>query len=188
MDGQRLLCSLPISEQRLKITSFWRSGSQSGKLSSDLVTTEFMMFHLQMYLQSLYPTLRNNFSPSVANRLTSSTRMMNYCMPRCSKQPLKWNIKYKQSVRETIYLPKVQNHNTKYNHTIVNGIRGWPEGYLPIKCWPPIVTINFTILHTQQKHINKKEEKGKRKKKKKEKGKERKTKKREKYIIYSWHV
>jgi len=53
-----------------------------------------------------------------------------------------------------------------YDHTIVNDIGGWPEGYLSIKCWPPIVTIDFIILHTQHiKIINKKGKKGKKFKK-----------------------
>jgi len=48
---------------------------------------------------------------------------------------------------------------TQYNHTQVNDIGGWPEGYLPIKCWPPIFTINFTIWHTQHTKNNKQEKK-----------------------------
>jgi len=55
--------------------------------------------------------------------------------------------KKKKKKREFIY----QNHNAVNNHTTLNNTGGWPERYPHIKCWPPIVTINFTILHINTK-------------------------------------
>jgi len=43
-----------------------------------------------------------------------------------------------------------QNYNKICNNTIVDDIEGWPERYLPMKCWPSIVTINIAIFHGKQ--------------------------------------